>query len=54
VVSALHADVPAGTYRSLEGRGVGEGEPLFTNTLPEGRFYNMATQVIVYTPAFRE
>jgi outer membrane protein OmpA-like peptidoglycan-associated protein len=54
VVSALHADVPAGGYRSLEGRGVGEGEPLFTNALPEGRFYNRATQVIVYTPTFRE
>jgi outer membrane protein OmpA-like peptidoglycan-associated protein len=50
VLSALHASIPPGTYRSLEGRGVGEGEPLFTNALPEGRFYNRATQVIVYTP----
>jgi outer membrane protein OmpA-like peptidoglycan-associated protein len=50
VVNALHAGIPGNAYRSLEGRGVGEGEPLFTNALPEGRFYNRATQVIVYTP----
>ena len=54
VVTALHAGIPAGAYRSLEGRGVGEGEPLYTNALPEGRFYNRATQVIVYTPTGRE
>jgi outer membrane protein OmpA-like peptidoglycan-associated protein len=50
VVNMLHESIAPGTYRSLEGRGVGEGEPLYTNTLPEGRFYNRSTQVIVYTP----
>lgn len=50
VVKAIEENVPAGTYALLEGRGVGEGEPLYTNDLPEGRFYNRATQVIMYNP----
>lgn len=31
-------------------RGVGEDEPLYDNTLPEGRFYNRTVQVIIRTP----
>lgn len=31
-------------------RGVGEEEPLYTNDLPEGRFYNRTVQVIIKTP----
>ncbi len=30
--------------------GVGEDEPLYTNDLPEGRFYNRTVQVIIRTP----
>lgn len=52
VVKILAESIPAGTYRVMEGRGVGEGEPLYTNALPEGRFYNRSTQVIVYNTPF--
>ncbi len=31
-------------------RGVGEDEPLYTNELPEGRFYNRTVQVVIRTP----
>jgi outer membrane protein OmpA-like peptidoglycan-associated protein len=37
-------------YGSLIKRGVGEDEPLYTNDVPEGRFYNRTTQVIIKTP----
>jgi outer membrane protein OmpA-like peptidoglycan-associated protein len=37
-------------YGSLSKRGVGEDEPLYTNDVPEGRFYNRTTQVIIKTP----
>ena len=30
--------------------GVGEDEPLYDNSLPEGRFYNRTVQVIIRTP----
>lgn len=39
-----------GKYGSLTSRGVGEDEELYTNTLPEGRFYNRTVQVIIRTP----
>ena len=39
-----------GTYKSLEARGTGEDEPLFDNSLPEGRFFNRTVQVRVQTP----
>jgi outer membrane protein OmpA-like peptidoglycan-associated protein len=41
--------VPAGV-KSLESKGVGEADPLFPNTLPEGRLYNRTVQVIIETP----
>ena len=31
-------------------QGVGEDEPLYTNELPEGRFYNRTVQVVIRTP----
>ncbi|MCX7880604.1 MAG: OmpA family protein [Ignavibacteria bacterium] len=31
-------------------RGVGEDEPLYDNSLPEGRFYNRTVQVMIKTP----
>jgi outer membrane protein OmpA-like peptidoglycan-associated protein len=37
-------------YNSLNQKGVGEEDPLYTNDLPEGRFYNRTVQVIVRTP----
>ncbi|MFP4527746.1 MAG: OmpA family protein [Candidatus Kapaibacterium sp.] len=39
-----------GKYAELETRGVGEDEPLYSNELPEGRFYNRTVQVIIQTP----
>ena len=38
------------TYNQLNSKGVGEEDPLYTNELPEGRFYNRTVQVIVRTP----
>lgn len=37
-------------YGILDSRGVGEDDPLYTNDLPEGRFYNRTVQVIIRTP----
>lgn len=39
-----------GKVGSINKRGVGEEEPLYTNDLPEGRFYNRTVQVIIKTP----
>jgi outer membrane protein OmpA-like peptidoglycan-associated protein len=39
-----------GNYAELVKRGVGEDEPLYSNYLPEGRFYNRTVQVIIQTP----
>jgi len=39
-----------GKFGGLTKRGVGEDEPLYDNTLPEGRFYNRTVQVIIKTP----
>jgi outer membrane protein OmpA-like peptidoglycan-associated protein len=40
----------SGKYGSLNSQGVGEEDPLYTNELPEGRFYNRTVQVIIKTP----
>ncbi len=39
-----------GRYQSLTARGVGEDDPLYTNELPEGRFYNRTVQILISTP----
>lgn len=39
-----------GRFASLNSKGVGEDDPLYTNDLPEGRFYNRTVQVIIRTP----
>lgn len=39
-----------GKVGSIMKRGVGEDEPLYNNSLPEGRFYNRTVQVIIKTP----
>lgn len=40
----------SGTYGKLDSKGVGEDEALYTNMLPEGRFYNRTVQVRIKTP----
>lgn len=40
----------SGKYNQLDSRGVGEEDPLYTNQLPEGRFYNRTVQVTIRTP----
>lgn len=50
VVSGIRKNVRAGLYQSLNGKGVGETAPLYTNDLPEGRFYNRTVQVKIVTP----
>ncbi len=39
-----------GQYQSLMSKGLGEEEPLFTNELPEGRFYNRTVQIRIASP----
>lgn len=39
-----------GKFGLLSKKGVGEDEPLYTNDLPEGRFYNRTVQVKIRTP----
>jgi OOP family OmpA-OmpF porin len=39
-----------GKFAALEARGTGEEEPLYTNDLPEGRFFNRTVQVEIQTP----
>ncbi|HVZ38779.1 MAG TPA: OmpA family protein [Candidatus Kapabacteria bacterium] len=48
VAGAIRDHVPAGGWLVIEERGVGSGGRLYTNALPEGRFYNRTTQIIVY------
>jgi outer membrane protein OmpA-like peptidoglycan-associated protein len=50
VVNAIKRLAKPGIVASLEGKGVGETAPLYSNDLPEGRFYNRTVQVIVTTP----
>ncbi len=39
-----------GKYGELIVEAVGEDEPLYDNSLPEGRFYNRTVQVVIRTP----
>lgn len=41
-------------FQTLESRGTGEEEPLYTNELPEGRFFNRTVQVEIQTPITEE
>jgi len=43
-----------GKFAILNRRGVGEDEPLYSNDLPEGRFYNRTVQVLIKTPIVGE
>lgn len=40
----------SGKYLSLESIGIGEDQELYTNNLPEGRFFNRTVQVRIETP----
>jgi outer membrane protein OmpA-like peptidoglycan-associated protein len=44
----------SGKYADLTTEGVGEDDPLYTNELPEGRFYNRTVQVLLKTPISAE
>ncbi|MBL0321799.1 MAG: OmpA family protein [Ignavibacteria bacterium] len=37
-------------FKELTTRGTGEEEPLYSNELPEGRFFNRTVQVKIETP----
>jgi outer membrane protein OmpA-like peptidoglycan-associated protein len=54
VVNAVKRLSKPGIIASLTGKGVGETSPLYSNDLPEGRFYNRTVQVIVETPTARD
>lgn len=50
VLNGIKKNVKASLMASLTGNGVGEEDALYTNLLPEGRFYNRTVQVIIVTP----
>lgn len=50
VVNGIRKNVRANVYSWLNGKGVGENDPLYPNDLPEGRFYNRTVQVRIATP----
>lgn len=43
-------EVIRGKVKSILSKGYGKTEPLYTNELPEGRYYNRTVQVFVETP----
>lgn len=50
VENGLKRNVTGGKIASLNTEGVGETQPLFSNDLPEGRFYNRTVQIVIETP----
>lgn len=50
VEKGLKGNVTGGKIASLNTEGVGETQPLFSNDLPEGRFYNRTVQIVIETP----
>ena len=46
----IKKNVSSSKIASLNTEGVGETQPLFSNDLPEGRFYNRTVQVVIETP----
>lgn len=46
----LKRNVASGMVASLNTEGVGETQPLYSNDLPEGRFYNRTVQIVIETP----
>jgi outer membrane protein OmpA-like peptidoglycan-associated protein len=54
VVKGIQRQAKSGIIASLNGKGVGEASPLYSNDLPEGRFYNRTVQVVIETPTGTE
>ncbi len=54
VESGIKHNVSSKIYHSLTTKGVGEESPLYSNQLPEGRFYNRTVQVVIETPTGQE
>jgi outer membrane protein OmpA-like peptidoglycan-associated protein len=50
VLGDMQKEIKQGAVASVEAKGVGENSPLYSNDLPEGRFYNRTVQVIVENP----
>ena len=50
VDKGIKRNVTRSKIASLNTEGVGETQPLFSNDLPEGRFYNRTVQVVIETP----
>ena len=46
----LKRNVSSSKITSLQTEGVGETQPLYSNDLPEGRFYNRTVQIVIDTP----
>jgi hypothetical protein len=43
----MRKNIKQNLLASLDGKGVGEEAPLYSNELPEGRFYNRTVQIVV-------
>ncbi len=50
VDKGIKKNVSSSKIASLNTEGVGETQPLFSNDLPEGRFYNRTVQIVIETP----
>lgn len=50
ITTAIRRNVPQGSIDSIRSRGLGEGDPLYSSELPEGRFYARSVRVVVETP----
>lgn len=46
----IKKNVSSSKIASLNTEGVGETQPLYSNDLPEGRFYNRTVQIVIETP----
>lgn len=51
VAREIRNNVPAENITTLTVTAVGESAPIYTNMLPEGRFYNRTVQVLTDAPA---
>jgi outer membrane protein OmpA-like peptidoglycan-associated protein len=51
VARDMRTKVRKGLNVSVEATGVGEDAPLYSNDLPEGRFYNRMVEVVVESPS---
>ena len=50
VDNGIKRNVSSSKIASLNTEGVGETQPLYSNDLPEGRFYNRTVQIVIETP----